>query len=230
VGYKVHLTETCDDDVPHLITHVETTTGPIADGDVVGCIHATLEEKDLLPKIHLVDTGYVDAELLANSQQAYGVDLFGPARGDVHAQAHTGAGFDAQQFIVDWNDQQARCPAGHRSMSWTPAVDNRDNDVIKLKFAGADCRACDHHARCTTSSPPRRTLTIRPRDQYLALQAARARQQGEEFKKQYGKRARYNVHYPVRTPALRMGHGHPSAPSARWTAIAHRPHPAPSAI
>lgn len=189
VGYKVHLTETCDDELPHLITHVETTTGPIADGDVVGCIHATLEEKDLLPKIHLVDTGYVDAELLANSQQAYGVDLFGPARGDVHEQAHAGAGFDAQQFIVDWDSQQALCPAGHRSMSWTPAVDNRDNDVVKLKFAGADCRACDHHAQCTTSSPPRRTLTIRPRDQYLALHAARVRQQSEEFKEQYGKRA-----------------------------------------
>lgn len=25
VGYKVHLTETCEDDQPHLVTHVETT-------------------------------------------------------------------------------------------------------------------------------------------------------------------------------------------------------------
>jgi len=28
VGYKVHLTETCDDETPHLITHVETTPAP----------------------------------------------------------------------------------------------------------------------------------------------------------------------------------------------------------
>src|SRR5919199_939576 len=28
VGYKVHLTETCDDDLPNLITHVETTSAP----------------------------------------------------------------------------------------------------------------------------------------------------------------------------------------------------------
>lgn len=25
MGYKVHLTETCADEAPHLITHVETT-------------------------------------------------------------------------------------------------------------------------------------------------------------------------------------------------------------
>jgi len=28
VGYKVHLTETCEDDAPNLITHVETTAAP----------------------------------------------------------------------------------------------------------------------------------------------------------------------------------------------------------
>jgi transposase len=28
VGYKVHVTETCDDEAPPLITHVETTPGP----------------------------------------------------------------------------------------------------------------------------------------------------------------------------------------------------------
>ncbi len=189
VGYKVHLTETCDDDRPHLITHIETTTAPVADGAVVGCIHETLKEKDLLPGIHFVDMGYVDAELLASSQQEYGVTLFGPARGDIHEQARAGAGFDAQQFTIDWEAEQATCPAGRRSVSWTPAVDNRDNDVIKIKFATTDCRLCTHQADCTHSTPPRRTLTIRPRDQYAALQAARARQATEEFKEQYAARS-----------------------------------------
>ena len=32
VGYKVHVTETCEDDAPHVITHVETTAGPVATG------------------------------------------------------------------------------------------------------------------------------------------------------------------------------------------------------
>jgi transposase len=189
VGYKVHLTETCDDDCPHLITHIETTTGPVADGVVIGCIHETLKEKNLLPRTHLVDMGYVDAELLANSQQEYGVDLCGPARGDVHDQARANEGFAAQQFTIDWAAQQAICPAGCRSISWTPAVDTVVNDVIKIKFATTDCSECAQRAKCTQSSPPRRTLTIRPKDQYEALQAARARQVTAEFKEQYATRA-----------------------------------------
>ena len=32
VGYKVHLTETCDAETPNLITDVVTTTAPIATG------------------------------------------------------------------------------------------------------------------------------------------------------------------------------------------------------
>ncbi len=189
VGYKVHLTESCDEDMPHLITHVETTSGPVADGAVIGCIHETLKEQDLLPSIHLVDRGYVDAELLANSQQEYGVELFGPTRGDIHGQARAGKGFEAAQFRVDWEAKQAICPAGCRSISWTLAVDNRDNDVIKLKFATTDCSVCIYQDDCTSSSPPRRTLTIRARDQYLALQAARAREKTEAFKEQYAARA-----------------------------------------
>src|SRR5262249_32190536 len=55
VGYKVHVTETCDPDAPSLITNIETTSGPTPDGAVVGCIHETLKQRDLLPRLHLVD-------------------------------------------------------------------------------------------------------------------------------------------------------------------------------
>lgn len=34
VGYTVHLTETCDDETPPLITHVETTPAPVDDSQV----------------------------------------------------------------------------------------------------------------------------------------------------------------------------------------------------
>jgi hypothetical protein len=34
VGYKVHLTETCEDDLPTLITHVETTPAPDENDDL----------------------------------------------------------------------------------------------------------------------------------------------------------------------------------------------------
>jgi hypothetical protein len=67
VGYKVHLTESCEEDQPHLITHVETTAAPVADGDVLETIHDALAADDLLPAVHLTDTGYVDAKRLLSS-------------------------------------------------------------------------------------------------------------------------------------------------------------------
>jgi transposase len=67
-GYKVHVTETCDADAPHLIVHVETTPAPITDSDMTAPIHQALADKGLAPSTHLADAGYVDAELLVASQ------------------------------------------------------------------------------------------------------------------------------------------------------------------
>jgi transposase len=35
VGYKVHFTQTCDEDTPQLITHVETTHAGFPDGQAL---------------------------------------------------------------------------------------------------------------------------------------------------------------------------------------------------
>lgn len=187
VGYKVHLTENCDEELPRLITHVETTTGPIADGAVTPVIHHALQEKGLLPATHLVDTGYLDAELLVTSQRDYHVDLLGPTRSDYHWQARAGQGFAVHNFQLDWDRHQALCPTGRTSVSWTPAVDNRATEVIKIKFSRKDCRACESRLLCTRSA--RRTVTVRRHDHYLALQAARQRETSAAYGQQYAKRA-----------------------------------------
>jgi transposase len=187
VGYKVHLTESCEDEVPHLITHVVTTAAPVADGEVLPSIHRALKEKDVLPGKHLVDTGYVDAALLVRSRQEDGVDLLGPTRADSHWQAQTSGAFAASHFTIDWERQQATCPEGRTSASWKPARDPRGNDILKIEFSPRDCQACPSRAQCTQGK--RRSLTVRPHDQYLALQAARAREKSEEFKAEYARRA-----------------------------------------
>ena len=189
VGYKVHLTETCEDDLPHLITHVETSTAPVGDGEMIPRIHADLAEKDLLPSTHIVDAGYMDAALLVTSRAEYDVDLLGPAREDHTWQAREGQGFKTACFAVDWDAKQLTCPGGRTSVSWTPAVDHRKIPVIKVKFAVEDCRPCPHRPHCTTATYPRRTVTIRPQAAYQALEAARARGTSRTFKKEYGRRA-----------------------------------------
>jgi transposase len=191
VGYKVHLTETCDDDRPHLITKVETTIGPAADGAPTPQIHAALEQRNLRPGTHIVDTGFLGAELLVKSPEHDGVDLLGPTRLDYHWQARAGNGFEAQHFQVDWGQQHATCPAGKTSISWTPAIDNRGNAVIKVQCSSRDCRRCDDIAPCVRSKKryPRRTLTVRPQPQYQALPAARQREATEAFQAAYARRA-----------------------------------------
>jgi transposase len=191
VGYKVHLTETCDDETPHLITHVETTAAPVADGAVTPVVHHALQEKGLLPASHIVDTGYLDAELLVTSRQEYDVDLLGPARPDVKWQAQAGQGFDAQSFAIDWERQRAICPQGYASISWTPAIDNRQTHVIKIKFSTTTCGACPCRTQCIRSQKKyaRRTITVRPREHYLALKARRERTKAPEYKAEYARRA-----------------------------------------
>jgi transposase len=191
VGYKVHLTETCDDGAPRLITHVETTPGPTDDGAVTPRIHETLEDQGLLPETHLVDTGYVDAKLLVTSQQDYQVDLLGPTRLDCHWQARAKQGFEAASFKIDWERQQATCPQGKTSLSWSPAVESRSSKVIKIQFSSKDCGPCPSRRLCTRSKAkyPRRTITLPPEEQYQALKMARERQTTEAFKEQYALRS-----------------------------------------
>jgi len=188
-GYKLHITETCDKDSPNLITNIETTTAAVADDAVTATIHAALAEHQLVPDVHIADTGYVNSKLFVSSLQKYGIELIGPTRSDNHWQAKEGTGFAASDFTIDWENQQAVCPEGKISMSWTPALDRVKNEVIKIKFAGGECRVCPSHEKCTRSTPPRRTITVRPQAQYEALQAGRAREQTEGFKKEYAKRA-----------------------------------------
>jgi transposase len=189
-GYKVHLTETCEKESPHLITHVATTAATTTDEAMTETIHADLEQLDLTPGQHLLDSGYITAPILVSSQHQYGIEVLGPARGDVKWQANTEQGIDVSQFRIDWNRQQATCPQGRTSISWTPAIDHRKNEVIKIKFSSKDCGVCPQLAHCTRSEKKykRRTLTVRPQAQHEALQAARRRQQTRAFTRQYALR------------------------------------------
>jgi transposase len=58
-GYKVHLTETCEDDTPNLITDVQTTPATTSDRVMTPIIQGHLADRELLPAEHLVDVGYV---------------------------------------------------------------------------------------------------------------------------------------------------------------------------
>jgi transposase len=201
VGYKVHFTQTCDEDAPLLISHVETTRAPINDEKALSAIHANLAEKDLLPDQHLVDAGYVDATNLLESQAGYGVDLVGPTLKNYRYQASTG--FDLTHFSIDWETETVTCPQGRASSSWTPVQDAKSKPLIKVKFSQMDCKACPSRTSCTGTT--RRTMTLQPREQMQALLAGRQREETDAFKDTYRHRAGIEgVHSQgVRTMGLR---------------------------
>jgi transposase len=188
-GYKVHLTETCDADAPHLITDVQTTVATTADNTVTTTIHAALAATDLLPREHLVDAGYVDADNLVSGRRAHQIDLVGPARGDSRWQAHTPGAFTMECFTIDWDARQVTCPQGHTSAKWVETHDPEGNADIVVSFPPAVCLTCPCRAQCTRSACGPRRLTLLRREQHEALRVARARQQTPEFTAQYAARA-----------------------------------------
>jgi transposase len=185
IGYKVHLTETCDEGGPHLITHVETTPAPVVDRDALEDIHEALETKGLLPDTHLVDAGYVAADQLVASRRK-GVTLLGPAPKDYQWQARSGEGFTVQDFLLDWEREVAICPAGRESRSWGPDY-HQGRTAFKVRFSTSDCRPCPLKRQCTRSA--RRLLTLRPREEHERLEAARTREAQPTFARDYRQRA-----------------------------------------
>jgi DDE family transposase len=190
VGYKLHITETCDLDAPHLITQVETRPSTEPDNEPLDIIHRHLARKECLPASHLVDQGYTSVELLIQAQEQYGIDVVGPIPDDTSWQAQEGA-YDIRQFAIDWTHQSVTCPQGKRSCSWTLAHTRSERPVVKVKFCLTDCSPCTQRPSCTRNhNEKRRTLTfLAPQPDFDAQQAARQRQQTTEFKQQHAARA-----------------------------------------
>jgi transposase len=189
VGYKLHLTETCDPERPDLITQVLTTPATTPDCVMGPSIVHDLAARDLLPGTHLLDSGYVDADFLVTAQRQHHIDVVGPAFGSYSRQHQTGQGYDLQAFVLNWEAQQARCPQGHTSVHWRPGRDVSGDPVIRIRFDGPTCRACPARPACTTAKGAPRQLTVRPQVHHEAIQAARQRQETAAFKAQYALRA-----------------------------------------
>lgn len=188
-GYKVHLTESCDEDSPHIITHVETTVATTQDITVIPSIHEALSEKKLLPQQHLVDQAYTSAQLLSSSERDYDIDLLGPVALNVGWQAKAKLGFDLSHFQIDWEQKAVYCPQGKRSYLWKNNRSVYGKPVIYVEFRQRDCLACPVRTQCTRAKTNPRGLTIQTQSDYEALQKARVRQKTEQFQEQYALRS-----------------------------------------
>ncbi|CAA9312545.1 MAG: hypothetical protein AVDCRST_MAG93-5320 [uncultured Chloroflexia bacterium] len=188
LGYKVHVTETCDDELPNLITHVATTPATTDDKVMTGAIQDALAAKQLLPAEHYVDMGYTSTAVLMASQAEHGIQVVGPVQGDGKWQARTPGGLSAAQFAIDWEGKQVVCPEGKTSESWKESRSKGEGKIV-VAFARSECEGCEQRSVCTRSKATGRQLTLKPREQHIVLQEARRWQETEEFKGLYARRA-----------------------------------------
>ena len=201
-GYKVHFTEACDaprapagagpgpdegrGDPPNLVTAVATTEATVSDAAMTTPVHQQLDGRGLLPREHLVDSGYPSAELIVHAARTFGITLVSPLLLDTSAQARAGAGYDKAAFSIDFDARQATCPQGTASSSWSPCR-NDQGEAIVVSWAKSACMPCPARQLCTSGK--RRQVTIRPRELHEAVAAARAEQATAQWKARYAARA-----------------------------------------
>ncbi|MCX5095932.1 IS1182 family transposase [Streptomyces sp. NBC_00365] len=215
-GYKVHLTETCEPDAPHVITHVATTESTTTDVEATADVHVGLDERDLLPEVHLVDTGYTSADLLVSARRDFGLELLGPVHLPTTRQAKENAGFDLPNFTIDWENQQVTCPKGAKSTRWHPAV-RGGYPVIETSFHKRDCGPCPVRLQCTDS--PARGMSFHIREHHEALMKARADQSTDEWYQRYKHRA--GIEGTVAQAVTRCGMRRTRYPGLRKTHLQH---------
>ena len=189
-GSMVHVSETCEPSAPHLLTHVHTTPASVHEAQCTIPIQQALLDKEVPPREHFVDAAYISADLLVHSRDEQDMTLRGPTRPSQGWQMQVAGAYTFEQFTVDWEQQQARCPQGKASVSWAERVGPAGHPFIQVRFSTQDCGTCAQRALCTHAKPPQaRTLTLHPRAQSEALQAAQAWYAGDEGQRQYGRRA-----------------------------------------
>ena len=189
VGYKVHLTESCNEDLPNLITDVRTTVATATDVKQLSAIQDGLSESGLLPEQQLVDAAYVCGSNLVSSRARHRIDLIGPTYEDRQWQAKAKEGFDIANFRIDWERKEVKCPREHKSVRWSETKTARGRKMIHIDFSPTDCTPCPSRPSCTRAKNLPRSLTLQPRAEHEAIQFARRRQRTEEFATLYARRA-----------------------------------------
>lgn len=188
-GYKVHVTETCDADAAHLVTHVLTCPAMQPDMASTADIHQRLADKGLLPAEHFVDAAYVDAALLVESRRDHGISLEGPVRAMAKRPSEAEQAYEQRHFAIDWEREQVTCPQGKTSVTWRAGRDEVGAPRIQAVFSRTDCGACSVRHLCTSAKEARRSVYFHPRAEYEALNAARARMHDPAWLKRYHVRA-----------------------------------------
>jgi len=188
IGYKVHVTESCDAERPHLITSIETSVASVGDAAMLAAILDQEQRRGGNPAEVLVDAGYLSGPAIVRGREA-GVALVGPLLANTSWQTRAGQGYTAEAFSIDWDGKQARCPQGETSQGWQQGEDARGQAIIRVRFEASVCRGCRQREHCTKTKRGGRVLTLAPQVVHEAIEQRRHEQSTPEFAKRYAARA-----------------------------------------
>jgi transposase len=176
LGDKVQVTETDDEGYPHIITDIVATDSNQTDYEELPLIQARLIERQCKPGEHYVDAGYMSGPNLAHSQDLK-IDLIGPLPEVVTPQDLLTDGITQAHFQLDPIEKIATCPQGHQARNPSLVV-----NTWNFHFPAKVCAVCPVRTRCCTGKAGR---SVGMNIHYDLVQAARARQKTEAFKKDY---------------------------------------------
>jgi len=204
-GYLAHVTETCSDDGPNVITDVATMPATSAGTAAVAGIHARLEHRGLLPAGHLADGGYTSLVHMERAGREHQVTLTGPLPGNPTRQHRTREGYARDDFRIDYDRQEVTCPQGQVSKGWHGPYPTSSPDAAPLivaRFTKGQCQPCPARAACTTSGDGKRTVGFPPREPCELQVRNRADQQDPAWHK------RYAVRSGIEGTVCEFAHGH----------------------
>jgi hypothetical protein len=162
---------------PHLSTAVTTTPATPAALAMRPVRQATLAPRQLTPGAPLVDAGEVTSAPLLTSRTAHGSALLGPVADEQRWPGQGANGVAAAPVVRDGAAHHAIGPPGQRRGVGLERPDRHGQAPVRIAFRTPGGTAGARRAEGPRAAPTPRALRIRARDQYTALQAARARQQ-----------------------------------------------------
>jgi transposase len=186
-GYAVHWTESCDADLPHLITDARAVPATTPDVKVLPVIQADLAARGLLPAEQLVDSGYMAGHSLVESRTQYDIDLIGRLPAESSWQARQADGVSTAQFQFNWARQEVICPQGQVAHMSPVRFNTAGQPVVDIHFRTAACQDCPLRQRCTQRTAGGRSLKVSIYHDVILAQ--RRRQQTEPFAQVYAQRA-----------------------------------------
>jgi transposase len=191
VGYKVHLTESCDADAPHRLTQGETTSAPATDVGQLAAMQQDLAERMLLPAQHRVDAGAMRAQTVVASRDLPAIELVGPVDTAHQWQARSVDGYTTERFGIEWDQHTACGPQGHQSLRWRKTHTARQRTMSHIAGAVADGLPCPARSRWThaKTASGARSLTVQSRAAYEVLLRHRRWQQTPACVQLYAQRA-----------------------------------------